>query len=115
MKTAVDIAEDFVEIIFASLLRSTAVQDAVPQGSRTRPRRHVIDSAGFDTDGSLMFDGAFDFHYGVDGDEAGHPALRAHVQGLLAKGAEDSWAVQKLQVESLEKVDAAAGPDELDA
>ena len=113
MKTAVDIAEDFTDSIFEALARSDAVRNRIPAGAVPKRRRHVIDSAGFDVDGSLMFDGEFDFHYGVGGDEAGHPALRANIQGLLAKDAEGEWKVSRLQVESLNAVDAAVGPDEL--
>ncbi|QHI96546.1 hypothetical protein GT347_00155 [Xylophilus rhododendri] len=113
MKTAVDISEDFSDIIFEALIRSTAVREAVPAGDKAWRRRHVIDSAGFDADGSLMFDGEFDFHHGLDGDEGGHPALRSHVTGLLVQDSQKRWIVQRLSVESLETVDAGLGPDEL--
>jgi hypothetical protein len=73
----------------------------------------VIDSAGFDTDGSVMFDGEFDFHYGTHGDDAGHPALRANVDGFLAQDVGGHWIVRSLRVTSLESVDAGLGPDEL--
>jgi hypothetical protein len=115
MKTAVDIAEDFTDSIFEALARSDAVRKELPAGAVAKRRRHVIDSAGFDVDGSLMFDGEFDFHYGQGGDESGHPALRAHVQGFLEKGADGDWRVSRLQVESLKSVDAAVGPDELNS
>ena len=113
MKTAVDIAEDFADSIFDALARSNAVLEKIPAGAVPKRRRHVIDSAGFDIDGSLMFDGEFDFHYGRGGDEAGHPALRAHVQGFLTKDEGGDWRVSRLQVESLNSVDASVGPDEL--
>jgi len=113
MKTAVDIAEDFTDAMFDALCRSEAVRAAVPAGSVARRSRHVIDAAGFDTDGSIMFDGEFDFHYGRGGDEEGNPALRAHVEGHLAQDGSDRWAVRRLQVQSLQRVDAGLGPDEL--
>lgn len=112
MKTAVDLAEDFTDTIFDALMRSEQVTSAVPSGSVIHRRRHAIDSAGFDTDGSVTFDGEFDFHYGPGGDAAGHPALRANVQGLLVQDAAQHWAVRQLTVESLDSVDAGLGPDE---
>ncbi|MCZ2495768.1 hypothetical protein GN316_03260 [Xylophilus sp. Kf1] len=113
MKTAVDIAEDFTDEIFQALLRSDTVRQALPAGTVGKRRRHVIDAAGFDTDGSVMFDGEFDIHYGARGDAPGHPALRVHVEGHLEKAADGDWTVRRLAVENLQSVDAVRGPDEL--
>jgi len=115
MKTAVDTAEDFTDQIFEALLQSEAIRNALPEGASAKRRRHVIDAAGFDVDGSIMFDGEFDIHYGDDGDRAGHPALRVDVEGHLAKLPEDHWVVRRLQVKNLESVDALRGPDQLPA
>lgn len=115
MKTAVDIAEEFVDQIFQALLHSDTVKNALPAGASGTRKRHVIDAAGFDTDGSIMFDGEFDIHYGEGGDKAGHPALRVDIEGHLAQAAEGGWRVKRLQVKNLESVDAVRGPDELPA
>ena len=112
MKTAVDIADDFSDVIFSALMRSEQVTNALPPRAAARRERHVIDAAGFDADGGISFDGEFDFHYGADGNEEGHPALRAHIEGNLERDGDD-WKVRRLQVESLQRVDAAVGPDEL--
>lgn len=113
MKTVVDIAENFTDEIFQALLQSDLVKEALPGGASAKRRRHVIDAAGFDVDGSVMFDGEFDIHYGEVGDQAGHPALRANLEGHLAKAADGDWHVRRLQVTKLESVDAALGPDQL--